>query len=270
MSRALAPLSLPLVFLAANVAVLLFILWHNLRLPAPAEDRPMEIPPQSANLAPSDILGWEFEYARTTASESMQDRHTMTNFYLLTVGVVTSGVVTLLTGEAPLGADTTLRSIIGTVLIWLLCVIGWFYFLSLIRLRQAWYDSIRAMNRIKDFCIRHASSIDPNVLRMAFLWQPSTVPHPGKPWTVYFYAAALIGFLNSIAFVAGGLLILMVLGALPPDNLWSGALLVVMGFLFFAFHIWLYFAFLTPRAAQGAASAARQGDHNVDPTSQAR
>jgi hypothetical protein len=252
MLHALEPLSLPLVFLVANVVMLLFILWHNRRLSAPMEDRPVQIPPQSANLDPSGILGWEFEYARTTASESMQDRHTMTNFYLLIVGVVASGVVTLLTSNVELGGNATLRNIIGTVLLWLLCFVGWFYFLSIIRLRQAWYDSTRAMNRIKDFCIRHTSSIDPNVLRMAFLWQPFTMPHPGKPWTVHFYAAILIGFLSSAAFVAGGFLILMVLNALPPDNLWSGILLVALGFLFFAFHVWLYFAFLALRPAPAA------------------
>jgi len=76
----------------------------------------------------SDILGWEFEYARITASEAMQDRHTMVNFYLLAVGVVASGIVTVL------GWDTDLPKAIGTVLLWLVCGIGWLYFLKVIRL----------------------------------------------------------------------------------------------------------------------------------------
>lgn len=38
------------------------------------------------------VLEWEFEYARVTASEAMRDRHTMVNFYLIIVGITVSGV----------------------------------------------------------------------------------------------------------------------------------------------------------------------------------
>jgi len=61
----------------------------------------------------------------------------MINFYLLVVGVVASGVV------AALGQETGLPKAIGTLLLWLLCGIGWLYFLKLIRLRQTWHDSAR-------------------------------------------------------------------------------------------------------------------------------
>jgi hypothetical protein len=121
-----------LAFLIANVLILVVILVLNRR----TGDRPgqQETPAKSSDQKipdPYNILGWEFEYARTTASEAMQDRHTMVNFYLLAVGVVASGVV------AVLGQDAGLPKATGTLLLWPLCGVGWLYFLKLIRLRQA-------------------------------------------------------------------------------------------------------------------------------------
>jgi hypothetical protein len=248
------PIYTSLAFLVANVLILLAILRLNRRVgarpPTPAPPPPER--PGQACLDASDILGWEFEYARITASEAMQDRHTMVNFYLLAVGVVASGVV------AVLGQDAGLPKAAGTVLLWLLCGVGWLYFLKLVRLRQAWHDSARTMNRIKEFYIQHAREFDQEELRSAFRWQAHTLPPPDKPWTVYFYSAVLIGLLDSVAYVAGGAL----LGA---DAFWSLpwpslVLLVLLGLAFFAFHVWLYSAFLRPGSpGEAARDAHRKG-----------
>lgn len=237
-----------LAFLVANVLILLAILALNRRAGArssqtatPGQGRAAE----GGLLEASDILGWEFEYARTTASEAMQDRHIMVNFYLLAVGVVASGVVAIL------GQDTGFPEATGALLLWLLCSIGWLYFLKLIRLRQSWYDSARAMNQIKEFYIHHAREFDPEVLRRAFRWQAQTLPPPDKPWTVFFYSIVLIGLLDSVAYVAGGALLdLDAIQSSPWTVLGS---LALFGLAFFAFHVWLYFAFLKPGTSSKAA-----------------
>ncbi|MBL7065264.1 MAG: hypothetical protein ISS49_13810 [Anaerolineae bacterium] len=218
-----------------------FVVVTSVAFPAPTTTEVVTTNRQNLRgglLDASDILGWEFEYARITASEAMRDRHTMVNFYLLAVGVVASGIVTVL------GWDTDLPKAIGTVLLWLVCGIGWLYFLKVIRLRQAWVDSAKTMNRIKEFCIQHAKEFDADVLRTAFRWQAHTLPAPHKPWTVFFYSAILIGFLDSVAYVAGGALLdLNVIRSSPLFVLGS---LVLFGLVFFAFHVWLYSAFLKP------------------------
>jgi hypothetical protein len=238
--RILYPIAVSFVFLVANVIILLVILALNRRIgdrPRKADRREQESPGQKL-LDPSNILEWEFEYARTTASEAMQERHTMSNFYLLVAGVVASGVV------AVLGQDAGLPKAVGPVLLWLLCGIGWLYFLAIIRLRQAWRDSAQAMNQIKDFYIHHAEHFEPEVLRSAFRWKSETLPPPDKPWTVHFYSAMLIGLLDSVAYVAGGVLLdLDAIGSPPVPVL---GLLALFGLAFFAFHAWLYFAFLRP------------------------
>jgi len=233
-------------FLVANEGILLAILALNRRAGPSSPDQTAGTGSQVARsdqtaqgekpLAAADILGWEFEYARVTASEAMAERHTMVNFYLLVAGVATSGVV------AVVGQEARLSGIVGTVLLWLLCGIGWLYFLGIIRLRQAWHDSARAMNQIKEFYIEHAKELDSDVLRGAFRWQAHTLPAPDKPWTVYFYSAMLIGLLNSAAYVVGGVLIDLTAARSYPLLILGP--LALLGLAFFALHVWLYFAFL--------------------------
>jgi hypothetical protein len=227
----------PLAFLVANVTVILVILRFNRRAKPPGSSH-VGAATAPAILDPSDILDWEFEYARTTASESMQDRHTMINYYLVVVGLVLTGVV------AARGKNTDLPKATATIFLWLLCLVGWFYFLTLIRLRQAWHDSVRAMNRIKQFYIEHAKGFDATTLRAAFRWKPESIPAPGRAWTVYFYSAMLIGFLSSIAYVAGGVLLLIDQQLALADLPAAVGMIILMGVIFFAFHTWMYFAFL--------------------------
>ncbi len=241
MESVLRPVYISLTFLVANVLILLTILYFSRRKDPNPEKGP-SLRAQGARdestaagrvLSASDILGWEFAYAQTTASEAMQDRHTMINYYLLAVGVVITGVISVLEMGDRLPEGT------ATILLWLLCGVGWLYFLKIIRLRQAWHDSAMAMSQIKDFYIQHSKDFKGEVLRNAFRWKTRTLPKPGKLWNVYFYSALLIAFLNSVIYVAGSILLNLDL-ALSYFTVW--ALLILFGLLFFAFHIWMYSA----------------------------
>ena len=249
MTTILPQVYVSLAFLAVNVLVLCLVLALNRRgrpgpASPPAPEAPLPSTPPSRHLDAKDVLGWEFDYAKTTATQAMQDRHTMINFYLLAVGVVASAVV------AVLGKDFSLPASSGTWLLWLLCGIGWLYFLKLVRLRQAWHDSLRAMNQIKEFYIQHTDKFGPEVLRTAFRWQSHTLPGPDQPWTVFFYSGMLIALLDSVAYVAGGALLCLDCTLSQPGLLvlWLG----LAGLLFFAFHVWLYFAFLKLKAPTNA------------------
>ena len=205
-----------------------------------------EFPPPPSNvrngLSPETLLGWEFNYASTTASEAMQDRHTMINYYLLVAGIVVSGVVTYIAQRADVPAE------VGTLLLWLLCLIGWFYFLKLIRLRQAWHESVRAMNQIKEFYIANTQQPGDTSLHRAFLWGSTTVPRPEASWTVFHYSAMLIAFINSVAYAVGAVLLDVSLVQRAPF-LHLG-IVVLLGAGLFAFHAWLYRAMLVNAAPQ--------------------
>ncbi|MFQ5942348.1 MAG: hypothetical protein ACE5JF_02220 [Anaerolineales bacterium] len=134
-------------FLISNILILRLILALDRR----PDLTPSQTPPQPEQLPlvrplySADVLKLEFEYARLTASEAMWDRHTMVNFYLLAFGVIATGVIAILSRDADLPQS------IGTLLLWILCAVGWLYFIKIIRLRQPWHESARAMNQVKEF-----------------------------------------------------------------------------------------------------------------------
>lgn len=169
----------------------------------------------------------------------------MINFYLLATGVVATGVIGLI------GSDRDVPHAASTLLLWMLCGVGWIYFLKLIQLRRAWIDSARTMLHIRDFYGRHVSDIAPAEIQQAFRWKLRTLPPAGKPWTVFFYSAALIGFIDSAAFVGGSYLLdAPRYAAQPVLALWPAGL----GILFFLFHNWLYMAMLRPVTPEGTAA----------------
>lgn len=235
-----AQIGVAFLYLAANVVILLAILAANKRVSGSSSSGPKPVEPSStdatAGLSASEILQWEFEYARTTASEAMQDRHTMINFYLLAAGIVASGVVAVIT------AETGVPNQIGTVLLWVLCGVGWLYFLKIIRLRQAWYDSALAMNTIKSFYLGNCEHFSQQQLETAFRWRADSLPAPERRWTVFFYSAMLIAYLDTAAYVVGAVLINFHAAISPP---WTVLLtLSVFGLIFFCCHVWLYGRFL--------------------------
>jgi hypothetical protein len=259
----MGPILLSLTFMIVNVVVLYVILRFNRRLddeikspnaPSPAQKAPGE-------LDASDILGWEFQYAQSAASEAMEQRHTLVNFYLLVAGVAASAVAAIL------GGDLARLRALGAVLLWVLCGIGWLYFLAIIRLRQAWHDSARAMNQIKEFYIQHTREFKPDVLRTAFRWKDNTLPPAEKAWTVFFYSAMVVSFIDSVAYVGGGMLLgLDEAFALPFP---IAGVIAIFGLIFFAFHVWLYFAFLKPRSDADRQEANPEATRESAPTTEA-
>ena len=73
----------PLGYLLTVCLVLFWILDASKKEDAPARGSRRSAPSSSGgqqNLKAADILQWEFEYARTTASEAMNDRQSLVNF----------------------------------------------------------------------------------------------------------------------------------------------------------------------------------------------
>lgn len=217
-------------FLIVNVLMLELVIRLKQRQGDPPRAVPALAPAVDRPLKAEEILEWEYEYVRNTASEAMQDRHTMINFYLVLVGVVASGVLANLDklDEWQGGA---------TLLLWVVCGIGWFHFLILVRLREAWHESLQALLRIRDFCVEHVEGISSDELKKAFLWKRETLPRAGKRWSVFYYSALLIAFLDSMAFGVGGHLLNLGKDAV---TLPATVLIVVLSLIFFAYHDRVY------------------------------
>lgn len=146
-------------------------------------------------LDPDAILRQEFEYARATAIQANEDRTQVVNLYLILVGGVGSALFAL-PALATRGVEVS-REVFAAAF-FLIGMLGWFSVLKLIRLRQAWHDSVLAMNRIKDFYVAYFPEIAP-----AFRWRTETIPVPGRLGTISFDLTMLVALLDSVA-VGGG------------------------------------------------------------------
>lgn len=163
-------------------------------------------------LDPNKILMAEFEYARETASQAMEDRHKMVNYFLIIVGVLLNAVATLLTSEKKLG-----ESLLGerhlkmehasSILLLFLFIIGLVYLFKLIRLRIAWYDSAVAMNKIKDYYDDNLKSY--KLKSKAFQWTMESLKKMklNKSGTLFYYSALLVMLISTVA-LCGALLFL--------------------------------------------------------------
>ena len=201
------------------------------------------VPTDGGQVTSLDILGWEFEYARVTASEAIRDRHLIMNFFIIIAGSATTGII------AYSKASTDSEPIIAVIALWLVSAIGVFYFLMLVKLRQAWYDSMLAMNAIKNFCINNNGVIKSEKLATAFKWKQETIPEPNKPWNVFFYSAAFTAFLTVVAFSSGGVILILDAPA-PPGKEPLFFVLSVASMALFAIFIRFYFSLLNPKSYQ--------------------
>ncbi len=174
------------------------------------------------NLESNEILEWEFHYARETAAQAQNDRTTILNLYLLIVGAIGSAMLALPSRDVPRGAYALLFGLLG--------VVGLFTLLKLIRLRQAWHDSVLAMNQIKDFYLAHYPSLE-----KAFHWRTTSVPPLGKLWTITFDLALLVALVDSVAM---GVAIHLSGWRLPLGDY---ALDLFAACVFFLWQAWIYF-----------------------------
>lgn len=142
-----------------------------------------------------EILKLEFEYARETANQAQNDRTIIVNMYLLLVGGVGS---LLLAAESLVPIERLgIPGQAMALLFGILGLLGTLTLFKLIRLRQAWFDSVRAMNAIKAYYLERIPELD-----AALLWKAKTIPAPGKAWTITFILSAMVVLLDSIAYAA--------------------------------------------------------------------
>ena len=173
------------------------------------------------NLNPEEILKLEFEYAQTTAEQAQDDRATILNLYILLVGGV---------GSIIAGLGQALPRGVYVIVFGLLALFGFFTLMKLVRLRQAWYDSVLAMNRIKDFYVERFPE-----LASALRWRMETIPALGKPWTITFSLCVLVAIIDSTALAVA----VYFTGVRVPANEYA-----VSGFaalVFFLWQLWFYF-----------------------------
>ncbi len=191
----------------------------------------------------STLLLKEYDYIRDTATQAMNDRHTMVNYFIIISGVIISIIGSRFFSTSDVFADSKYISIITGAAI-IINFVGWIYFMHLIRLRQAWCDSAAAMNQIKEFFVVNGRVPD-DIARSAFLWDTKTIPRAGKKSNVFYYSTLLIGFISAIVLFFASWL------QSPESNAGSISLFTCMfGLYHFIFQIFCYSLFLDYKPIQ--------------------
>lgn len=144
----------------------------------------------SADLNPDAILTAEFEYIAGTAAQATEDRARLTSFFLVAVGSLVAAV---------LSAQVETLQILSVYLafaafFFILALDGLLTILQLVRLRQAWCESVAAMNVIKEYYIRRMPA---HKLTEAFLWRTSTIPARYKAGSISHLLAVQVALISA-------------------------------------------------------------------------
>lgn len=152
------------------------------------------MPRKPSSGTPDEILTSEFNYIANTAFQANEDRARATSFYLVTFGSFIAALVSAQLDLAPGQASWLDWSFVG--LFAALALMGLVTVLELARLRASWFESVKAMNAIKEYYIaRHPD------LAEAITWRTQSDAMPGrlKLTSIGFLMALQVAFLGGAA-----------------------------------------------------------------------
>lgn len=167
------------------------------------------------------MLQAEFEYIANTAFQANEDRSRFTSYYFVTVGSFVAAI--LGTQFEPQHKGTSLAFFI---LFLVLTLMGTLTLSQLARLRAAWHESVQAMNKIKEYYIKHNPEIAP-----AFKWRIRSIPPTNKPYSIANLIAIEVAMLSSLSTSAGIYFLLTFFGG---ANLASWGIVTVGFFIGYA------------------------------------
>lgn len=136
----------------------------------------------------------EFNYASATAYQALEDRGRMFNFYLGITGVLASGLGALY----GFGGNIKHSEYLALALLILAGFIGVIFFFKIVRIRQAFDDSLLTMNVIKEHYISIFKGIVPAV-EAIFRWRTKSMPSGRRFGSLTFLVCFAVTFIDSIA-----------------------------------------------------------------------
>ena len=138
-----------------------------------------------------ELLAAEFDYIAQTAAQATEDRARVSSFYLIAVGSLVAalfGTQFLDTPSLPIPVNLMFSG-----LFFLLTLLGTSTIMQLARLRAAWYESMLAMNQLKDYMISENKP-----LARAFRWQSNTLPPKYRTSSVSFFQAMEVALISGL------------------------------------------------------------------------
>ncbi len=139
------------------------------------------------------ILAAEFEYIAGTASQANEDRARVSSFYLVSVGSLAAALFGM---QFTNGAfdPRTLNGLLA-ILFAAVTALGSLTIAQLARLRGAWFESMLAMNQIKEYVVGRDKE-----LAKAFRWNGKTAPPIYKKNSISYQQAAEVALMSGLTF----------------------------------------------------------------------
>ena len=190
-------------------------------------DRPFD-----TSLKIENMLLEEFNYASVTAYQAMEDRARISSFYYILLGVLVSGLAAVYQFS---GGTRTIPQALVALLLFIGAFISICFFVTLIRLRQAYKESLLSMNVIKEYYIDQFKQQMPTIEK-AFRWRLTTMPKGERIGSVTFMIAALNAFIGSLC-LAGAVFYIT---EQPLSNTWASVVAGVVFILAVSVHIYYY------------------------------
>jgi hypothetical protein len=147
-------------------------------------------PPGPPDELARQIINAEYSYIAQTAFQANEDRARAWQYFFVTFGTL---IAALLSTQIE-GINQRQLYLTFIVIFGLLALLGLITIWQLVRLRQAWLESARAMNQIKATLM----SEDPT-LAAYFRWTNDTLPAPFKPRSFGFLQALEVALLSGLA-----------------------------------------------------------------------
>ncbi len=176
-----------------------------------------------------NVIAAEYGYIAQTAFQANEDRARAWQYFFVTFATLIAALLSTQVGE---GVRQQLYLTFVVIFV-LLAVLGLITILQLVRLRQAWLESVRAMNQIKERLIAD----DPS-LADYFRWRNATIP-PAFKWRSFGFLQALsvallsglsVGAAVAFGALAGGMVVVP-WGASLAAALGASALMVWLGYV---------------------------------------
>jgi len=137
---------------------------------------------QNQELSSEELLKTEYEYITRSAFQANEDHARVSSFYLVAVGSLIAALLSTQFFENSSNPSFIAWAFCG--LFFILTLLGTLTTLQLSRLRAAWYDSMLAMNQLKDYWILRSKDRE---LLKAFKWDTGTLPKKSKLNSVSFF-----------------------------------------------------------------------------------
>lgn len=178
-----------------------------------------------------EILTAEYEYIADTAGQANEDRARVASFYLIAVG----SLVAALFSTQLLDNNSNIKnlSLLFCGLFFVLTLLGTLTVAQLARLRAAWYESMLALNQIKEYAISQEKDI-----AKAFRWRAQSMPPLYKINSVSYQQTLEVALLSGLTFGASIYFLQIGINYNCPSCNW--AYTIAAALFAFIFQLYLY------------------------------